>query len=158
ASLERMEGAPAMRSVSVVSGPISGTVVQRQGGGGQYMQGGSAHPVFSIGYLSQVWLVGKVREGAGSHLCAAAGVWVHVCAYPAGVFKAKISYVAPSIDPNTHRLAVRADVDNHEGLLKPQMFASFTILKGDDALGIGVPQSAVVYEGESARVWVSRTD
>jgi len=158
ASLERMEGAPAMRSESVVSAPISGTVVQRQVGVGQYIQAGSANPVFSIGDLSHVWLVANVREVEGAHVRAGDAVEVHVLAYPERVFKAKISYVAPSIDPNTHRLAVRADVDNHEGLLKPQMFASFTILKGDDALGIGVPQSAVVYEGESARVWVSRTD
>ena len=38
------------------------------------------------------------------------------------------------------------------------MFASFTILTGDDAVGVGVPDSAVVYEGDLARVWVSRSD
>jgi len=38
------------------------------------------------------------------------------------------------------------------------MFATFTILSGDDALAVGVPQSAVVYEGDIARVWVSRAD
>jgi membrane fusion protein, heavy metal efflux system len=157
-ALEQMRSAPAMNAESLVSAPISGTVVQRQVGVGQYIQAGSANPVFSIGDLSRVWLVANVREVEGSRVHVGDAVEVHVLAYPERVFKAKISYLAPSIDPSTHRLAVRADVDNREGLLKPQMFASFTILTGDDALGIGVPQSAVVYEGDTARVWVSRTD
>jgi cobalt-zinc-cadmium efflux system membrane fusion protein len=156
--LERMRGAPGMNPESIVSAPISGTVVQRQVGAGQYIQAGSSNPVFSIGDLSRVWLVANVREVEGSRVHVGDAVEVHVLAYPDRVFKAKISYVAPSIDPATHRLAVRADVDNREGLLKPQMFASFTILTGDDAVGVGVPDSAVVYEGDLARVWVSRSD
>ena len=103
-------------------------------------------------------LVANVREVEGSRVHIGDSVEVHVLAYPDRTFKAKISYVAPTIDSNTRRLAVRADVDNREGLLKPQMFATFTILTGDDAFAVGVPQSAIVYEGEAARVWVSRSD
>lgn len=158
ATLETMRGGPGMTPESLVSAPIAGTVVQRQVGAGQYLQAGSANPVFSIGDLSRVWLVANVREVEGSRVHIGDSVEVHVLAYPDRTFKAKISYVAPTIDSNTRRLAVRADVDNREGLLKPQMFATFTILTGDDALAVGVPQSAIVYEGEAARVWVSRSD
>jgi cobalt-zinc-cadmium efflux system membrane fusion protein len=38
------------------------------------------------------------------------------------------------------------------------MFASFSIIVGDAVTAPGVPQSAVVYEGEQARVWVARDD
>jgi cobalt-zinc-cadmium efflux system membrane fusion protein len=38
------------------------------------------------------------------------------------------------------------------------MFASFTIITGADSVGPAVPQDAVVYEGDSARVWVARAD
>jgi cobalt-zinc-cadmium efflux system membrane fusion protein len=158
AALEQMPGAPGMNPESLVSAPISGTVVQRQVGIGQYIQAGSTNPVFSIGDLGRVWLVANVREVEGSRVHVGDTVEVHVLAYPERIFKAKITYLAPYIDPNTHRLSVRADVDNREGFLKPQMFASFTILTGDDTLGVGVPQSAIVYEGEAARVWVSRAD
>jgi len=80
---------------------------------------------------------------------------VHVLAYPGRIFKGKISYVAPSIDPNTHRLPVRADVENPDGALKPGMFANFNIITGEAANAPAVPQDAVVYEGEQARVWVA---
>jgi cobalt-zinc-cadmium efflux system membrane fusion protein len=81
-------------------------------------------------------------------------VQVHVLAYPDRTFTARVIYVAPTIDPNTHRLTVRAVIDNSDGALKPEMFASFRILTSDDAQSPAVPESAVVYEGASAHVWV----
>ena len=80
---------------------------------------------------------------------------VRVLAYPGRVFKGKVSYVAPSIDPNTHRLPVRADVENPDGALKPGMFANFSIITGEAATAPAVPQEAIVYEGDRARVWVA---
>jgi cobalt-zinc-cadmium efflux system membrane fusion protein len=83
---------------------------------------------------------------------------VRVLAYPDRVFKAKVSWVAPAIDANTHRLPVRADVENADGALKPMMFASFNIITGDPVTAPAVPASAIVYEGDAARVWVARDD
>jgi len=79
-----------------------------------------------------------------------------VLAYPDREFSAKVVYVAPIIDPNTHRLTVRAAIDNPDGALKPEMFAQFRILTSADSQSPGVPQSAVVYEGDTAHVWVVR--
>src|SRR5260370_17625600 len=76
----------------------------------------------------------------------------HVLAYHGRVFKGKVSYVSPSIDPNTHRLPVRADVENPDGALKPGMFANFSIITGEALSAPAVPQSPIVYEGEQARV------
>jgi cobalt-zinc-cadmium efflux system membrane fusion protein len=154
-ALERMAQAPAMNDVSAVLAPIPGTIVQRKVGLGQYVQAASADPVFMIGDLTTVWLVANVRETDAPMVHTGDPVEVHVLAYPGHVFDALISYVAPSINPATHRLAVRADVANPEGLLKPQMFANFTIVTGGDTRAVGVPQSAVMYEGDNARVWVN---
>jgi len=66
--------------------------------------------------------------------------------------------VAPTIDPNTHRLTVRAVIDNADGALKPEMFANFIIQTSQGAQSPAVPEGAVVYEGESAHVWVVRPD
>jgi cobalt-zinc-cadmium efflux system membrane fusion protein len=75
-------------------------------------------------------------------------------ALPGRVLHAKISYVGSAIDPATRRLPVRADVDNSGGLLKPQMFANVTIISGAGQARPAVPQSAVIYEGDQARIWV----
>jgi cobalt-zinc-cadmium efflux system membrane fusion protein len=143
---------------AVVRAPIAGTVIQRQVGLGQYIQAAAANPVYLIGNLSTAWLVANVRETDAPRIHLGDVVEVHVLAYPDKVFKATISYVASSIDPLTHRLTVRADVDNHDGALKLQMFATFSIITGTAVMAPGIPQSAVVYEGETARVWVTGPD
>jgi membrane fusion protein, heavy metal efflux system len=147
--------------VSIVAAPIRGTITQRQIGLGQYINstaGGASNPVYTIGNLSTVWLIANVREADAPLMRIGQAVEVHVLAFPGRVFKAKISWVAPSIDPNTHRLSVRADVENADGALKPGMFANFSIITGEAQTAPAVPQSAIVYEGDTARVWVAGDD
>jgi cobalt-zinc-cadmium efflux system membrane fusion protein len=80
-------------------------------------------------------------------------------ALPGRTFQARIDNIAASLDPNTHKLAVRATVDNPDHALKPQMFASFAIRrKLTGGLGVLVPSSAVIHEGDDARVWVLGPD
>src|SRR5258708_20855981 len=83
---------------------------------------------------------------------------VRVLAYPARVFSAHIAWIAPSIDAATRRLPVRAEVENSDGALKPMMFASFSIITGIDVAAPAIPQSAVIYEGDKAHVWVALDD
>ena len=47
---------------TAIVAPISGTVVQRKAGPGQFITGGSSDPIFIIGDLSSVWLTAFVRE------------------------------------------------------------------------------------------------
>jgi len=145
-------------SVTIVRAPIGGIVTQRQVGLGQYINStasGGSNPVYTIGNLSTVWLIANVREMDAPLMQLGLPVEVHVLAFPGRTFKAKISWVAPSIDPNTHRISVRADVENAGGELKPGMFANFSIITGKEETAPAVPQSAIVYEGETARVWVA---
>jgi cobalt-zinc-cadmium efflux system membrane fusion protein len=150
-----------MNPEAVIRSPIAGTVILRQVGVGQNIQStaaGASSPVYTIANLSTVWLVANVRETDAPHMKIGEPVEVKVPAWPDRVFKAKIAWIAPSVDPNTHRLPVRAEVDNRDGALKPMMFASFRILTGDAVTAPGVPQSAIVYEGADAHVFVARND
>jgi membrane fusion protein, heavy metal efflux system len=159
--INALEAAQKMGAEAIVAAPISGTVMQRQVGLGQYItsaSNGAASPIFAIGNLATVWLLANVRETDAPLMRPGQAVEVHVLAYPGRVFKAKLAYVAPSVDPNTHRLPVRAEVENIDGALKPEMFARFSIITGDDSTAPAVPEAAVVYEGETARVWVARDD
>ena len=118
------------------------------------MQSGSGTPIFTIADPSSVWLVANVRESDAALVRPGEPVEVHVLAYPKRVFKAKLTYVAAVVDPVTHRIAVRAELDNHDGALKPEMFANFRIVTSDATQSPAVPQAAVIYEGETAHVWV----
>lgn len=159
--IDQIEAAPDILHLdadSVVNAPIGGTVVQRQIGLGQNIisaSSGAANPVFMIGDLSKLWLVANAREESAPYLHVGDAVQVRVLAYPGKTFNAKLTYVAAALDPNTHRLPVRAEVDNTNGELKPEMFATFRIITGAPTQAPAVPVSAVVYEGETQHVWVA---
>ena len=147
-----------LEPVATVTAPVRGTITQRQIGVGQYINSeatGATNPVYTISDLSTVYLIANVREVDAPLMNIGLPLEVHVLAYPDRVFKGKVSYVAPSMDPNTHRLPVRADVENPDGALKPGMFANFSIITGEASTAPAVPQEAIVYEGDSARVWVA---
>jgi cobalt-zinc-cadmium efflux system membrane fusion protein len=158
AQIGALEKEKTMNPVTLVVAPIGGTVIDRQVGLGQFVQANAGTPVYSIGNLSTVWLIANVREVDAPRVRLGAPVEVRVLAYPQRVFKAKLTFVAPSVDPNTHRLSVRAEISNQDGMLKPEMFATFSIGKGGEVAAPAVPDSAIIYEGDTARVWVARDD
>ena len=155
AEVTALESAKTIDPVATLSAPISGVVVDRQLGPGQYLQSGSGTPVYTIADPSNVWLLANVRETDAGLVHLGQAVEVHVLPYPKRPFKARVTYVAAELDPVTHRLPVRAEIDNRDGALKPEMFATFRILTGDAAEAPAVPEGAVVYEGNAAHVWVA---
>jgi cobalt-zinc-cadmium efflux system membrane fusion protein len=158
AQIAALESSKNIDPVAALTAPIAGVVVDRQVGPGQFLQAGSGTPVFTIADPSSVWLLANVRESDVGLVHLGQAVEVRVPAYPARVFKARVTYVAAMIDPNTHRLPVRAEIGNADGALKPEMFASFRILTSDATESPAIPQMAVVYEGDSAHVWVVAGD
>jgi cobalt-zinc-cadmium efflux system membrane fusion protein len=154
----KLEKVDRIGAESIVAAPISGTVIQRKIGLGQYITVGATEPIFTVGDLSTVWLIANVRESDAPKMKVGASVEVAVLAYPGRTFNARLAYVAPALDPNTRRLPVRAEIHNPDHELLPEMFASFRIVAGDSRVTPAVPQESVVYEGAQARVWVARPE
>jgi cobalt-zinc-cadmium efflux system membrane fusion protein len=143
---------------TTVFSPITGTVVQRKVGPGQYVSAGATDPVFVIGDLSTVWLIAFVRETDAAKVAVGQQITFNVMALPGRPLTARIDYVSAAIDPVTRRLLVRATVANKDGLLKPEMFANVTIYSGSDHPAVGVPKQALIYEGDQVRLWVAHED
>ena len=155
--IANLESLQAMNPVATIVAPLAGVVVDRQVGPGQYLQAGGA-PVFTIADPSSVWLLANVREADSGSVNLGQPVEVRVLAYPKRIFKARVTYVAAVVDPVTHRLPVRAEIDNRDLALKPEMFATFRIVTSGATESPAVPAAAVVYEGAAAHVWVVAGD
>ena len=145
------------REITIFS-PISGTVVQRKVGPGQYVNSGASDPVFVIGNLATIWLIAFVRESDAAIVSVGQEIAVNVLALPGRPLTARIDYVSAAIDPATRRLLVRAAIDNANGALKPEMFANVTIYSAGDHPAPAVPKQALIYEGDKVRLWVARED
>jgi cobalt-zinc-cadmium efflux system membrane fusion protein len=154
----RLEKLDRIGAETIVAAPIGGTIIQRKVGLGQYINAGANDPIFTVGNLSTVWLIANVRESDAPRMKIGAPVEVTVLAFPGQVFNAKLAYVAPALDPNTRRLPVRAEIQNTNRELLPEMFASFRIVSGEGRLTPAVPVDAIVYEGANARVWIARPE
>ena len=161
--ITKFEDTGAVSPQMTIYSPLAGTVIQRKVGPGQYVNTSSQNtsasdPTFIIGDLSTVWLVAYVRETEAPNVHVGQAVHFTVLAYPERVFPANISFVATSLDTGTRRLLVRATIDNSRHLLRPEMFASVTILTGEGDNSLAVPREAVIYDGNVAHVWVARDD
>ncbi len=144
---------------AVVRAPISGVVTQRAIGEGQAVASvtnGGANPAFVVSDLSRVWLVGALREIDATKARVGEALEVRVLALPDQTFAAKVDFVSPTVDPVSRRVTVRAEIANPGGALKPEMFANFTLATDGTTSAVGVPEDAVIYEGDTARVWVAR--
>jgi membrane fusion protein, heavy metal efflux system len=143
---------------TTIFAPIAGTVVQRKIGPGQYVNAGASDPVYVIGDLSTVWMTAFVRETDAANVSVGQDVTFNVLALPGRPLSAQLNYVATAIDPATRRLLVRATIDNKDGMLKPEMFANVTIYSPSDHPAVGVPKTALIYEGDQVRIWVAHED
>lgn len=151
----RIEATRQVDAVISVGAPIGGTVVQRRIGPGQWLSSGAAEPVFTIADLSTMWLVAAVREIDAPFIRLDQPVAVTVGALPERRFAARIASMGAGLDPTTRRLTVRAEVQDPEHLLKPEMFATFRIALGEPQQSVALPGSAVIHRGAEASVWVA---
>jgi cobalt-zinc-cadmium efflux system membrane fusion protein len=142
--------------------PIAGTVLLRKVGPGQFITSGASDPtgdpVFLIGDLAKVWLVAYVRESDTLKVRVGQAIAFKLAARPEQTFQGTIDYVAGSLDAGTRRMLVRATIDNPDKLLKPEMFASVTVYTSEPAMWPALPREAIIYEGDTARVWVAADD
>lgn len=158
AEISEIQQSGKITSDTPVLAPIAGTVVQRRAGPGQYVNAGAADPLFVIGDLSTVWLLANVREADVAKVSVGQPISFKALAYPDRTITGRLDYVASAVDPATRRLAVRATIDNDKLKLKPEMFASVSIIISDPIESVGISREAVLHEGDAARIWVVTPD
>ncbi len=83
---------------------------------------------------------------------------VMVSAYPSRRFSGAIQSLAGSLDPKTRSLPVRAIVENPDGLLRAEMFATIRVTVGRAAAVLSVPAGAVANDAGETCVFVAEGD
>ena len=139
---------------TTVLAPIAGVIIQRKIGLGQFLSTGTTDPAFTLGDLSRVWLVASVRETDIGNVFVGQKLEFRVVAYPDRIFTGEVALIGSSIDPASRRIPVRANIDNSEGLLRPEMFTSVKLIGRSNGKSVSIPRDALIYEGDTARVWV----
>lgn len=79
-------------------------------------------------------------------------VEVEVAPFPDERFPGKVFFVAPSVDPRSRRLLLKARVPNPDGRLRPGLFAQVFLELGERE-ALLLPAEAVARDADGAYVW-----
>jgi cobalt-zinc-cadmium efflux system membrane fusion protein len=137
-----------------VRAPASGIVLTRLITPGAVVQ--ASGDLYVICDLSTIWAIAAVNEEFLSKVHA--GMWarVKVQAYPDRAFAGRVTKIDEKLDAETRTVQVRVEVDNRQGLLKPEMYAGVEIEAGGSEEGLFVPQVAVQDVNGQSTVFVEQ--
>ncbi|MGH8563624.1 MAG: efflux RND transporter periplasmic adaptor subunit [Gammaproteobacteria bacterium] len=102
--------------------------------------------------LGTVWLLAEVFEKQASWVALGQEAEARVPSFPGRVWKGKVDYLYPDLDPMTRTLRVRLRFDNPTELLKPKMFGHVTILAEPRQNVLSIPAEALIRDGVTERV------
>lgn len=140
--------------VSVPS-PSSGTLTSRTANPGEVIEANKE--LMRVTDLSNVWVVGQVYEKDLATIHVGSGANITSDAYAARIFRGRVSYVDPRIDPATRTAQVRIELANPGQVLKIGMYVNVAF----GALGVAkktvpvVPTDAVQTIGNQQYVFVA---
>jgi RND family efflux transporter MFP subunit len=142
----------AIRTLTVYS-PVSGFVTDRKA----FPQASisSDTELYTISDLSSVWALADIYENEVPYVRVGQRVTFTLSYYPGKTYSGKISFIYPTVDPQTRTVKVRVQLANPGYILKPQMFADAQV-HVNYGTQIAVPREAVVDSGTEQQVFVAQ--
>ncbi len=138
-----------------VTAPSSGTLTSRTVNPNEVIEANKE--LMRITDLSTVWVVGQVYEKDLATIRVGSGANITSDAYAGRIFRGRVSYVDPKIDPATRTAQVRIELANPRQALKIGMYVNVAF----GALGLAettmpiVPKDAVQSIGNQQSVFVA---
>jgi Cu(I)/Ag(I) efflux system membrane fusion protein len=81
---------------------------------------------------------------------------VSLAAYPGREFTGKVTFVYPTVQPETRTARIRIELPNADGLLKPDLYGTVEIVAGETVAAVSIPESAVLDSGTRRVVLIER--
>ena len=134
--------------------PIAGMIVDRTINPGQQVRPDAAAPLYIITDPGKLWVAFELSEQDMAKVHNGQNIRIDVDAIADRHFAGRVIYVGAALDPATRRIAVRAEIEQPDPRLKPEMFARISPLEDDASRQIAVPDSALVSIGLHHYVFV----
>ena len=138
-----------------VPAPSSGTLTNRSVNPGEVIEANKE--LMRVTDLSTVWVVGQVYEKDLATIRVGSGANITSDAYPSRVFRGRISYVDPKVDPATRTAQVRIELANPGQMFKIGMYfnVAFATLGVSEKTMPIVPKDAVQTIGNQQVVFAT---
>ncbi len=132
-----------------VVAPRSGYIVERNINEGTQIRTDNNTNIFTISDLKTVWIWANVHESDMAKVKEGDQVSVKTIAYPDKTYKGHIKKIGTMLDPESRVIRVRTELENENGELKPEMFATVVITSKTKNEVVSVPQKSVVLENNN---------
>jgi membrane fusion protein, heavy metal efflux system len=132
-----------------IRAPISGKVLEMSVAPGEF-RNDTAASLMTIADLSSVWVTSDVPESSIRMVQLGERVDIELTAYPGTRFSGRVKQIADTVDPQTRTVKVRAELDNREGSLRPEMFAQIRFT--NDVVKKPVVPVGAVLQGDGQNV------
>lgn len=141
-------------SVFPIIAPFSGTIIEKKATQGELATPSDA--LFTVADLSKLWIEANLTEAMLAKVRTGNKASVSVTAYPGEKFQGQVTYIASVLDKETRTIQARIEIDNKDGRLKPEMFATAMIETGaKSGQALIVPDEAIVLLQGQPTVFVS---
>ncbi len=154
AQIAAIESSGKIKTNFEVYSTTTGVVTARRVNSGDYISQGTV--LYEIADLSKVWALFDAYETDLPFLNEGNKISFTVQAVPGQTFTGNITFIDPVIDPATRVSKVRVEVDNRNGRLKPEMFATGMVNANlaEYRNNFIIPRSAVLWTGKRSIVYV----
>jgi membrane fusion protein, copper/silver efflux system len=150
--LQRLRASGEFRRTLTFRSPVSGIVMEKKALQGMRFMPGDA--LYQIADLSSVWVIADIYERDIGNVRRGAKATLAFAAYPGETFQGAITYVYPTLTPETRTVPVRIELANPRQRIKPNMFAQVEIATAEQGKLLVIPASAVIDSGERQVVLV----
>ncbi|SFM81587.1 efflux RND transporter periplasmic adaptor subunit [Nitrosomonas communis] len=134
-----------------IHAPQTGTVINKTAVVGLYTKPGDE--LYTIADLSRIWIIGDIYEYEMPLVEIGQIATVTLSYVPDVKLQARLTFIYPTIDPQTRTGKVRFELDNPGERLKPGMYANLE-LKVPLGVRLVVPRNAVLESGERQIIFI----
>lgn len=154
--ISEIEESGEVRKTLTIRAPVGGYVLEKNVLAGQKVMAGEG--LYRVADLSTLWVEGEVFEQDLSTVHVGGTVQAEFVALPLEYRTGRISYISPTLNPETRTVRVRVVLSNPSLRLKPGMYATIRIAGRERANVLTVPRSSVLSTGERSIVFVRGGD
>lgn len=138
----------------IVKSPISGFIVEKNVTNNMTIRADNSNDLFTISDLKNIWVLANVYESNISKVHPGDSVQITTLSYPGRVFQGKIDKILNVLDPANKVMKVRVVLQNPDYALKPEMFASVTVINKENKQSICIPSHALIFDNSQYFVLV----
>jgi cobalt-zinc-cadmium efflux system membrane fusion protein len=138
----------------IVRSPIKGEIVENNIVIGQYLKE-DAEPVAIVAELSEVWVIGQLKEKYISSVSMSDEVEIRLIGMPEEHIHGKVFHIGEMLDETTRSVQIYILCKNHDRIMKPGMYVStqYSEIEHDAIL---IPTNSIYQTGNSNFVFLHK--